>query len=149
MLDQIVLAFGDLPLPVFGEDRAASGTRESRGRLRVLIVDDERLIADTLTAILNEHDFDAMGAYGAVEAMEIVRRAKPDAVLSDVLMPKMSGIELGINIRKEFPAISIFLFSGQSATTELLRKAQAEGYRFELLPKPIHPEDLMARLREI
>jgi DNA-binding response OmpR family regulator len=113
----------------------------------VLIVDDERLIADTLTAILNEHDFEAMGVYSGEEAMEAARTMQPDVVLSDVLMPRMSGIDLGIKLRGEFPETSIFLFSGQAATAELLHKAQADGHRFELLPKPIHPEHLMARLR--
>jgi DNA-binding response OmpR family regulator len=115
--------------------------------LRVLIVDDERLIADTLTAILNEHDFEAVGVYSGEEALDAARTMQPDVVLSDVLMPKMSGIDLGIKIRQEFPETSIFLFSGQAATAELLHQAQADGHPFELLPKPIHPEHLMARLR--
>lgn len=149
MLDQIVFALGDTSIPPISEVPDAPDQRGTRNRLRVLIVDDERLIADTLTAILNEHDFDAMGVYSGEAAMEAVRTMQPDVVLSDVLMPKMSGIDLGIRIRGEFPEISIFLFSGQAVTTELLHKAQTDGHRFELLPKPIHPEHLMARLRRV
>ena len=147
MLEQIVFALGDSSVPPLAVESRVPGRRDSRGRLRVLIVDDERLIADTLTAILNEHDFDAVGVYSGEEAMEAARTMQPDVVLSDVLMPRMSGIDLGIKLRGEFPETSIFLFSGQAATAELLHKAQADGHRFELLPKPIHPEHLMARLR--
>ena len=147
MLEQIVFALGDSSVPPFAAESRVPGRRNSDGRLRVLIVDDERLIADTLTAILNEHDFEATGVYSGEEAMEAARTMQPDVVLSDVLMPRMSGIDLGIKLRGEFPETSIFLFSGQAATAELLHKAHADGHRFELLPKPIHPEHLMARLR--
>ena len=147
MLEQIVFALGDSSGPPFAVESRVPGRRGSGGRLRVLIVDDERLIADTLTAILNEHDFEAW-AFTAVRKRWRQRgRCSRTWSLSDVLMPKMSGIDLGIKLRGEFPETSIFLFSGQAATAELLHKAHADGHRFELLPKPIHPEHLMARLR--
>jgi DNA-binding response OmpR family regulator len=114
---------------------------------RVLVVDDERLIAETVTAILNDNGFEAVEAHNGEEALEAARKFRPDIVLSDVLMPKMSGVELGIKIRLEFPGTRIFLFSGQAATSELMRKAQDDGYTFELFPKPIHPEELIAKLR--
>jgi len=114
---------------------------------RVLVVDDERLIAETVTAILNANGFEAVEAHNGEEALEAARKVRPDIVLSDVLMPKMSGVELGIKIRLEFPGTRIFLFSGQAATSELMRKAQDDGYTFELFPKPIHPEELIAKLR--
>ena len=114
---------------------------------RVLVVDDEQLIADTVTAILNASGFEAVEAYNGEEALQAARKVQPDIVLSDVLMPKMSGVELAIKIRREFPGTRIFLFSGQAATSELMRKAQDDGYSFELFPKPIHPEELIAKLR--
>jgi DNA-binding response OmpR family regulator len=110
-------------------------------------VDDEQLIADTVSAILNEHGFDAFRCYSGEEAIEAVRKLDPDIVLTDVLMPKMSGIELGLKIREEFPKKKVLLFSGQAPTTEMIRKAAADGHRFELLPKPIHPEELIAKLK--
>jgi len=117
------------------------------GRLRVLVVDDERLITDTICAILKESGFDATGAYSGPDAISAARKQRPDIVLSDVLMPRMSGVELGIQLRSEFPDIKIFLFSGQAATTAMIHRAEAEGHYFELFPKPIHPEELISRLR--
>jgi hypothetical protein len=64
-LEQIVFALGDSSGPPIAVESRVPGRRGSGGRLRVLIVDDERLIADTLTAILNEHDFEAMGCTAA------------------------------------------------------------------------------------
>jgi len=131
------------------EQARTSGTTSARTRLRVLVVDDERLIAQTVAAILNDNGFDAVEAFNGEAGLEAARQHQPDIVLSDVLMPKMTGVELGIRIRQEFPAARVFLFSGQAATSELMRKAEAEGYMFELFPKPIHPEELIARLRAL
>lgn len=116
---------------------------------RVLVVDDEPLIADTVAAILNANGFEAVEAYNGEEALDTARKFQPDIVLSDVLMPRMSGVELGVKIRLEFPGTRIFLFSGQAATSELMRKAQDDGYTFEVFPKPIHPDELIAKLRRL
>jgi CheY-like chemotaxis protein len=118
----------------------------SRTNLRVLVVDDERLIADTVAMILSQHGFSAVAAYSGEQAIEAARTQQPDIVLSDVLMPKMTGVELGIRIRSEYPQARVLLFSGQAATSELMRKAHDDGHDFELFPKPIHPEELIAKL---
>jgi DNA-binding response OmpR family regulator len=146
VLGETLLLAEELPPPSIGEP-ARSATRKDRDRLRVLIVDDEHLITDTICAILNDRGFEAVGAYSGREALEVARDLRPDIVLTDVLMPRMSGVELGIALRQEFPGIRLFLFSGQAATSEMIHRAEADGYRFELFPKPIHPEELIARLR--
>lgn len=119
------------------------------GRKRVLVVDDEYLITDTICAILNLNGFEATAAYNGQEAVEAASKLRPDVVLSDVLMPRMTGVELGIRLQKELPDAKVILFSGQSATSDVILKAEAEGHFFELLPKPIHPEELIARLKAI
>jgi DNA-binding response OmpR family regulator len=113
----------------------------------VLVVDDERLIADTITAILTEHGFVAFKAYSGEEALRVAATLRPDIVVSDVLMPQMSGVQMAIQIKRSLPATRIVLLSGQAATAELMRQAEAEGYKFELLAKPIHPEELVAKLK--
>ena len=52
-----------------------------------------------------------------------------------------------IRIRELLPSIKILLFSGQAATADLLEKARAQGYEFEILAKPVHPQDLLSRLQ--
>jgi CheY-like chemotaxis protein len=68
-------------------------------------------------------------------------------IISDVIMPDMNGIEAAIRIRKALPGCKILLFSGQAATADLLEKARAQGHEFEILAKPVHPQDLLAKLR--
>jgi len=114
---------------------------------KVLVVDDERVIADTLAIILNQSGFDASAVYTGTDAVETARANKPDLIISDVIMPDMNGIEAAIRVRQILPQCKILLFSGQAATADLLEKARLEGHEFEILAKPVHPQDLLAKLR--
>lgn len=114
---------------------------------RILVVDDEALIADTICQILNRSGFIAQAAYGGQEAIDTARRISPELVLSDVLMPHIDGVEAAIAIREFSPDTRIVLFSGQAATVEILARARERGHDFELLPKPLHPTQLIKHLR--
>ena len=93
--------------------------------------------------------FIAEAAYGGQEAIETARRINPELVLSDVLMPHIDGVEAAIAIREFSPTTRIVLFSGQAATVEILARARERGHDFELLPKPLHPTQLIKHLRAI
>ena len=114
---------------------------------RVLVVDDERVIADTLSIILNQAGFNASAVYNGKSAVDTAREVKPDLIISDVIMPDMNGIDAAIQIRAILPSCKILLFSGQAATADLLDKARKQGHEFEILAKPVHPQDLLAKLR--
>jgi CheY-like chemotaxis protein len=113
---------------------------------RVLVVDDEQVIADTLSIILNKAGFEASPVYTGMAAVESARTIQPDLIISDVIMPDMNGIEAAIQIRAFLPGCKILLFSGQAATADLLESARAKGHEFEILAKPVHPQDLLAKL---
>ncbi len=121
---------------------------ENARKPKVLVVDDERVIADTLAIILNKNGFDAAAVYTGKDAVERARSDQPNLIISDVIMPDMNGIEAAITIRRFLPSCKILLFSGQAATADLLKKARAKGHEFEVLAKPVHPQDLLAKLRE-
>jgi CheY-like chemotaxis protein len=114
---------------------------------RVLVVDDEQVIADTLAKILDMNGYEASAVYTGTAAVESARELQPDLVISDVIMPDMNGIEAAISIRGFLPTCKILLFSGQAATADLLENARAHGHEFEILAKPVHPSDLLAKLR--
>jgi CheY-like chemotaxis protein len=113
---------------------------------RIFVVDDEKIIADSLSAILKKSGFDASAFYDAETALSACEIAVPECIISDVTMPGMNGIDLAMQIRERFPACTILLFSGQAATFDLLATARSRGHDFELLSKPVHPKDLLARL---
>ncbi len=114
---------------------------------KVLVVDDEQVIADTLAMILNQSGFQARPVYSGEKAVELASSFLPDMLITDVIMADLNGIDTAIRIRALLPQIKILLFSGQAATADLLEKARAKGYEFEILAKPVHPQDLLSRLR--
>ncbi|MGH9590607.1 MAG: response regulator [Terracidiphilus sp.] len=120
---------------------------ETITRPKVLVADDERVIADTLAMILNQSGFDARAVYSGEKALELAPTFTPDMLISDVIMADLNGIDAAIRIRALLPSIKILLFSGQAATADLLEKARTRGHEFEILAKPVHPQDLLARLR--
>ena len=120
----------------------------AQNKPKVLVVDDEHVIADTLAIILNQNGFDAAAVYTGNGAVERARNVKPDLIISDVIMPDMNGIDAAIRIRQFLPNCKILLFSGQAATADLLQRARAQGHEFEILAKPVHPQDLLARLHD-
>ena len=113
---------------------------------RVLVVDDEACIADTLTAIFRNAGYEAVAAYEGPSALAQCESFRPDMVVTDVVMPGMSGVEMAIRVKQRYPACKILLFSGQAATANLLEEARRSGHDFELLTKPIHPAELLAKL---
>ena len=115
----------------------------------ILVVDDERRIANTIALILDTKGYAAEAAHDGTSALEVCRRRLPDLVVTDVVMPGMNGIELAIAIRRQFPGCRILLFSGQAETLEILEDAKRRGYDFELLAKPLHPEELLKKVKEL
>ena len=129
-----------------GQSRSESSKKGKTAR-RILVIDDEASIADSLVEILMSQGFEATAFYRGQSAIDFARKNCPDIVLSDVVMPKMNGVETALAIRRVCPATRILLFSGQAGTTNILEQAREGGHEFELLPKPLHPDALLKKLR--
>jgi DNA-binding response OmpR family regulator len=117
-----------------------------KNQYRIFVVDDEPMIASTLALILKQQGFDVSSFTNPLKALEAVYIKAPDFLIADVIMPEMSGIDLAIVIREAFPSCTVLLFSGQIATTELLESATRRGHDFEVLKKPVHPSEILARV---
>lgn len=112
---------------------------------RILIVDDEVAIADTLALIFNSQHYETRVAYSAERAIEVIAEWRPDLAIIDVMLPKMNGIDLAIVIQANYRACHVLLFSGHSNTGLLLEEAVKKGHQFEVLAKPVHPEVMLER----
>ena len=137
------------PAMGFPGENAQSG-KAAGGRprkLKVLIVDDEPTIADTLVEILNAEGYEAIAAATGDSALASARAFVPDIVISDVVMPGINGVELGIRIRRDLPQCRVILFSGQTETSDLLKQARNRGHEFEIIAKPVKPQVLLAIIR--
>jgi CheY-like chemotaxis protein len=147
-MNQILLSGDALKSYPGAAPKSSSDRSEKAPTPRVLVVDDEALIADTIVMILNSNGFIAEAVYSGKQAIDAARRIGPEVILSDVLMPHLDGVEAAIAIREFLPDTRIVLFSGQAATVEILARARSRGHDFELLPKPIHPMQLIDHLRD-
>jgi CheY-like chemotaxis protein len=128
-------------------EEKAETSRQPR-KPTILVVDDQHLIADTTTMVLKQSGFRAECAYNGESALNVARQLKPDYLLTDIVMPGMNGVELAISVRNQLPATVIVLLSGQAGITDLIRQAKENGYEFNLLAKPIHPEKLLEYLKQ-
>jgi len=111
--------------------------------IRLLIVDDERVIADTLATIFTQASYETRAAYSAEEALALIEGWTPGLALIDVVLPGMNGIDLAIRLKAELPGLRLTLISGQAVTTGLLEHARRDGYDLDIVAKPVHPSTLL------
>jgi CheY-like chemotaxis protein len=116
---------------------------------RVFVVDDEPVIASSLAAILQMNGFSAKFFNCPLEALTAARLQAPDLLISDVAMPGVSGIDLAIQMRAQYPTCKVLLFSGQAASLDLVEGARAQGHDFDLLLKPVPPTELLFEVGKI
>jgi DNA-binding NtrC family response regulator len=116
---------------------------------RILIVDDEPLLADTLAIIFQRAGYAASAVYSAEEAQAFFAAHPPLLVVTDVIMPGMDGIALAKIIQMSYPSCQVLLFSGNADTQDLLDAAQQEGYAFDVLAKPIPPPQMLAKVASL
>ncbi len=112
-----------------------------------LVVDDERLIADTLALVLNRHGYEAVACYSYDDALTMLKTFRPDFLVSDVVLDQSSnGIDLAIAAQQLVPSCRVILISGNAATGDLLDIAGQSGHAFTCLAKPIHPKELLEQM---
>ena len=121
--------------------------KPSNAEKRVLVVEDNQVIADTMAMVLRSAGFHAVAALGGRHALALLQCGSFDLLLSDVMMPEVSGVELAIEATKSRYVGKVLLMSGVSATADLLSKARKRGYTFEILAKPTHPTEVIDRIR--
>jgi CheY-like chemotaxis protein len=119
---------------------------KSRNEYRIYVVDDEPIISETLGQILRQKGFEVSCFTDPLKGLEAVHLKAPDFLITDVVMPEMSGIDLAIVIRETCPHCTVLLFSGQIITTQLLEAARDRGHNFDVLTKPVPPANILERV---
>ena len=115
----------------------------------ILIADDEPTVAKTVKLILEQAGYRVLVAHDGETAARMIREAGPDAVLLDVILPRMDGVEVAIQACRTAPNCRVVLFSGRPDAADLLARARSRGYAFDILPKPARPRDLLDKLRDL
>jgi DNA-binding response OmpR family regulator len=114
--------------------------------VRVLVVDDEIIIADTLAMILRGHGFDALAVYSGELAISTAITMKPDLLISDLMMLGLDGIDTAVQIRSLMPECKVILHSGHVNMSDPPLRDRLEEHSLEVLPKPLHPHTLLKRI---
>jgi CheY-like chemotaxis protein len=112
----------------------------------IAVVDDEPVIAETLSEILRRAGYVVRSYTDPNEAWTAILTSTPDLLISDAVMPTMSGTDLAIRVRTQCPHCKVLLLSGRTEGAALSESARRMGFDFYHLTKPVHPTDL---LREI
>ena len=111
--------------------------------LRVLVVDDDIRVADSLAGVLLAGGHQAVSAYSAEAAMKLAEKLMPHAVISDIVMGPVSGIELANHMREHFPGCKILLISGHAAAGDFGQKLLARSSTLQFAPKPVPPDRIL------
>jgi len=133
-------------IPLAAHENGALSPAAAR---RILVVDDEQMIADSLAAIFKVHGYEARIAYSAEQALEVIALWKPALAIVDVVLPMMSGIDFAILVKENYPSCHVILFSGQIITTDLAGAAARKGHVFEILAKPVAPVALLDAVAQL
>ncbi len=119
-------------------------------KTRVLVVDDDRLVADTLSLVFQANGFESEARYSAAEGFERAKSFAPAIMLCDITMPLESGLELADRVHDALPGTQLLLLTAYSSNAASVR-AQSHRMRrpLKLLSKPCRPDDLLRETRAL
>jgi two-component system, OmpR family, response regulator len=120
-------------------------TRPDGSPLRVLIVDDEASIADLLAMALRYEGWDIRTAGDGATAVREAREFRPDAVILDVMLPDIDGLEVLRRMRAEWPEIPVLFLTARDAVEDRVAGITVGGDDY--VTKPFSLEEVVARIR--
>jgi CheY-like chemotaxis protein len=117
---------------------------------KILVIDDDRLVADTLSLIFLANGFESESRYSAAEGLERARTFEPELLLCDVSMPEESGLSLVEKISSELPACRMLMLTAYSNNALKVQQSSRRINRtLPLLAKPCPPEELLRETRAL
>ena len=115
--------------------------------MRILVVDDDRAVRESLRRSLSFNGYSVNLAEDGVEALEAITNERPDAVVLDVMMPRLDGLEVCRQLRSTGDDLPILVLTARDSVSE--RVSGLDAGADDYLPKPFALEELLARLRAL
>lgn len=116
-------------------------------KIKVLLVEDERMLAEILADTLSDHNFEMKTADNGVVALGLWREFRPDVIVTDIMMPHMDGYTLVKSLRREGCTAPILYLTARSSTEDVVKGFETGGNDF--LRKPFAIDELMVRIRAL
>ena len=117
----------------------------------ILIVEDEDLLREGVQEFLEMHDFTVVGAGDGVEALQWLQETHIDLVVTDLVMPKLDGVDFVAKLRQNHPNLPVIVVSGSSNSVIArygLKSIEIPGANASI-PKPFRSADLLAKIKEL
>ena len=118
-------------------------------RPRVLIVDDEPFISESLSLAFRQQGFEARSAYSAEGALALLKNWQPEIAIVDICLARMNGVDFALRLREAYPDCKLLLFSGRTDSDAVFQDAQEMGLEFASVEKPVQPPVLIAAARRL
>jgi two-component system response regulator MprA len=115
--------------------------------VRILVVDDEAAVRDSLSRTLRFEGYEVTVAADGVAAIDLVRSQEPDAVVMDVMMPRLDGLEACRRLRSEGLLLPVLMLTARDSVGD--RVAGLDAGADDYLIKPFALQELLARLRAL
>lgn len=122
-------------------------TRPDGSPLRVLVVDDEVNIAELITMALRYEGFEVDSAHTGAEAVQTARAFDPDAIVLDIMLPDIDGLEVLRRVRRDVPDVPVVFLTARDAVEDRIAGLTAGGDDY--VTKPFSLEEVVARLRAL
>ena len=122
-------------------------TRPDGSPLRVLVVDDEVNIAELITMALRYEGFEVRSSQSGTEAVQTARTFEPDAIVLDIMLPDIDGLEVMRRVRREDPEVPVVFLTARDAVEDRIAGLTAGGDDY--VTKPFSLEEVVARLRAL
>lgn len=116
-------------------------------KTRILLVEDEQMLAEILSDTLGDRGFAVQLAYDGEQALQAVRSDRFDVIVTDVMMPRMDGYTLARRLRAEGHKTPILFLTARSATEDVVRGFEVGGNDF--LRKPFAIDELIVRVQAL
>lgn len=116
-------------------------------KIKLLLVEDEQTLADIIADTLCEKGFDVTVAYDGEAGLRAFRSARPDVVVSDIMMPCMDGFTFVAKLRREAPGVPVLFLSARSAAEDVVRGFETGGNDY--LRKPFAMSELIVRVKAL
>ena len=119
-------------------------------KTRVLVVDDDRMVADTLCMLYQASGFESEARYSAAAGFERAKSFAPALLLCDVSMPEGSGLQLATQVQQTLPGTRLLMLTGYASNAAVVRAyVQQSQQPLRLLNKPCRPDELLRESRAL